>query len=77
MSHYKLTLILSVFLAVEGRNDDVFNYGNDNTVEYGPSSNGVRSFGQMNWQDVTCSDRATCVSTTKLTDGKRTNVGRN
>lgn len=65
MGYYILTVILSSFIAIEGRNDDVFSYGNENTIDYGPNGSGVRSFGQPNWGDVTCSDRNTCVSMTE------------
>lgn len=62
MLYYQLIVAGFLVVSAEGRNDDVFNYGDSNTVEVGPDNNGVRSFGQSNWQDVTCSDINSCVS---------------
>jgi len=55
----QLRVVVTVFLPwiAEGNNRDLFNYGMDDTRE-----NGARSFGQPNWDEVTCSNEDTCVS---------------
>ena len=53
----QLLIAICSIAIVEGRNDDLFNYGEEDTVE-----NGFRSFGQLNWNEVTCDDVKTCVS---------------
>lgn len=52
-------VVLGLFgvVAVEGNDSDLFNYGFSDKRE-----NGARSFGQKNWEDVTCSNLDSCVS---------------
>ncbi len=50
-------LSLLTLQVVQGNNSDLFNYGSVDITE-----NGVTSFGQENWGDVSCSDFDSCVS---------------
>jgi hypothetical protein len=61
-----LFLMNVLVVAVQGRNDDVFNYGYGDQVETGTQQQGVRSFGQTNWNSVSCDDRDTCVSCSQV-----------
>mgnify|MGYP003471183696 CR=1 FL=1 len=55
-SNMKLNSLLGLLGLVAGRNDDLFNYGPNYVDE-----DGANSFGQPDWEDVSCDNINTCV----------------
>ena len=54
-------LLLLLSIVVEGANNDLWNYG------YTTFNDGRISYGQPNWNAITCEDPATCVRCASVT----------
>ena len=54
--------LILLFIVVDGANNDLWNYG------YTTYNDGRISYGQPNWNAITCEDPLTCVSLYSLCD---------